>query len=75
MRGRANANDAAECAPWHVRSNKGQCATEGLLRGDWEGRVGIVIAVWCGAQELPGAAINPLPLNCDTKSTYLYLSF
>ena len=24
---------------------------------------GIVIAIWCGARELPGAAINLLPLN------------
>ena len=27
-------------------------------RGVW----GMVIAIWCGAQELPGAAINLLPL-------------
>ena len=60
-------DDAAESAQWHMRGKEGQCAIEGLLRGDREGRVGTVIAVWCGAQELSGAAINPLALESVTQ--------
>lgn len=68
MRVLANANDAAECAPWHVRGNEGQCAVECLLRGDWEGRVGHghcnlvwrTRASWCCHQ--------PLALDSVTQS-------
>ncbi|KAK9833713.1 hypothetical protein WJX74_003576 [Apatococcus lobatus] len=63
MRGLAKANDAAESAPLHVRGNAGQCAIECLLPGNWKGRVGHSNCNWCGAQDLPGAAINLLPFN------------